>query len=115
MIAIRLIVVVMICLYLHHPSRGVAATFFDPPRIFQSDKSESPSAGHLPCSDCPCSDTTHGDCSFNCSCCSFIPSLTHHFSGIIYPPAEQKLAIAEPYRRLPQVYLPIFVPPQNKA
>jgi hypothetical protein len=66
-----------------------------------------------PCNDCPCDDQ-HGEreCDIACSCCSGIASLPENvifrFSSIV-----TIVSPSEPLLQIPQVYLPIFVPPQN--
>lgn len=68
-----------------------------------------------PSSDCPCMDDHESEqCDVSCSCCATIAVLpgrvTFHtpLGAEIYFPGEPPLL-------LPQVYLPIFVPPQNRS
>jgi hypothetical protein len=72
--------------------------------------SEEP-ASHSPCSDRHGSDGCKPTCSC-CSCCSFFAPLA---SGIVFRPTATEHFQPEQFQRLPQVYLAIFVPPQNRA
>lgn len=68
-----------------------------------------------PNDDCPCKDThDNGQCDSSCTCCATFAALPERItfytqlrSEFIYP--------VEPSRSMPQVYLPIFVPPQNSS
>jgi len=65
------------------------------------------------CNDCPCEDQHGGrECDIACSCCSSFASLPESvifsFSSIV-----TIVSPSEPLLQVPQVYLPIFVPPQN--
>lgn len=65
----------------------------------------------------PCSGDQHGshDCNSTCSCCSccsfFAPPLTE----ITVTRTATSFWGDEPLQRFPEVYIPIFVPPQNRA
>jgi len=72
-------------------------------------------AGTAPCDDCPCSDD-HGagccDVTFcNCECHAPLGQALR----LPYAPVVACQNILEPSWSLPQVYRPIFVPPQNLA
>jgi hypothetical protein len=66
---------------------------------------------HCPCSERHGSDGCNPSCSC-CSCCSFFAPLP---AGIAWRPLEPVVSFSmlEPFKRFPEVYLPIFVPPQN--
>jgi len=66
---------------------------------------------HCPCSDRHGSDGCNPSCSC-CSCCSFCAPLP---AGMPRRTGQQTIAISmlEPFNFYPEVYLPIFVPPQN--
>ena len=66
-----------------------------------------------PCSDCPCEDEQgERECDSACSCCSSFAALSE---SVIFN-SSSIVAIfspAEPLLLMPQVYFPIFVPPEN--
>lgn len=67
------------------------------------------------CNDCPCSHEQDSDCCDTASCnCSYQAPLVQH-SWFTYSPVVKILLNPEPHWSLPQVYLPIFVPPQSFA
>jgi hypothetical protein len=72
------------------------------------------STDQLPCSGCPCSDESHSDCDSNCFCCSAYAPVP---DGIPfrYAPILSAITCFEKIRALPQVFIPIDVPPQNHA
>lgn len=68
-----------------------------------------------PCNDCPCEDQQGGrECDVVCSCCSSFASLPEsvffRYSSIV-----TIMSPSEPLSLMPQVYLTIFVPPQNSS
>ena len=67
--------------------------------------------------DCPCcpgeNSTDTDDCS-KCSYCSVTPTLAPTFSTA-YTPVVTYLISREQFTRLPEVHIPILVPPQNIA
>jgi hypothetical protein len=69
------------------------------------------SDSHCPCSERHGSDGCNSNCSC-CSCCSFFAPLP---TGIAWRPLQATVSFSmlEPFKRFPEVYLPIFVPPQN--
>jgi hypothetical protein len=68
-----------------------------------------------PCDDCPCSDGHGSDCcdSTFCSCACHAP--LGQGIQLVYAPVIDTQSFREPTWSLPQVYRPIFVPPQNLA
>lgn len=72
--------------------------------------------GYCPTTGCPCTDdhSTTGGCSSECSCCSFLAPLPSPLA-YAFSPATSTTDRPEPYWILPQVYLSIFVPPQNRV
>jgi hypothetical protein len=69
-------------------------------------------AGAPPCGDCPSSETHDGDCCESDCHCSCHAPLTERVA-IVYSPFVSFLCCPESHPASPQVYLPIFVPPQN--
>ena len=69
------------------------------------------SDSHCPCSERHGSDGCNSNCSC-CSCCSFCAPLP---AGVAWRPLQAVVSFSmlEPFKRFPEVYLPIFVPPQN--
>jgi len=71
-----------------------------------------------PASHCPCSDR-HGSegCNFGCSCCSCSSYFAPPPPGIAWrlPQPATSFSMIEPLQYFPEVYLPIFVPPQNRS
>jgi hypothetical protein len=72
----------------------------------------------VPASHCPCTDR-HGSegCDFGCSCCSCCSYVAPLASGIVCraPQPAISFSMIEPLQYFPKVYLPIFVPPQNRS
>ena len=71
-----------------------------------------------PASHCPCSDRHGSDgCNPSCSCCSccsfFAPPPTAIVWRALQP--STSFSMLEPFKHFPEVYLPIFVPPQNQS
>jgi len=66
----------------------------------------------VPCKDCP-SDEKSSDCcdTTTCNCSCHAPLVQH--AWFAYSPVVMVLLQLEPYWSLPQVYFPIFVPPQR--
>jgi len=65
-----------------------------------------------PCHECPCSGTQETDCCDSDCCCPCHAPLTRHI-GITYSPFVSYLYYPESHPAPTQVYLSIFVPPQN--
>jgi hypothetical protein len=110
----RTIALFMLCLFLLLPMHGVAQVLTESVPFMQGEllHLSANTADQLPCSDCPCSGANHSECDSTCSCCSAMAPLPQLFSWN-YAPTVEQLTATEPYWTLPQVYLPIFVPPQN--
>jgi len=70
-------------------------------------------ASHSPCSDRHGTGGCTSTCSC-CSCCSFFAPLPTGVACRTMPPA-MSFSMLEPFKRFPEVYLPIFVPPQNRV
>ncbi|GFO60279.1 hypothetical protein GMST_26040 [Geomonas silvestris] len=126
----RLTALFMICAYLILPLDSFAGH-----RVTGAERSPAPltlSALDHPCdaplagelsgpagdSHCPCSEEHEsGGCGSSCSCCS---CCSYHapFPGPLAWPAgapERSCRLRDPFQFLPEVYLAIFVPPQNRA
>jgi hypothetical protein len=71
------------------------------------------SNSHCPCSDRHGSDGCNPGCSC-CSCCSFCAPLPAGVPLRIARPTTS-FSVLGPLNYFPKVYLPIFVPPQNRA
>jgi hypothetical protein len=129
----RLIALLIVCSYLILPLDSFAnlhppfAGSLSNEATRQLDKS-APDGGYLlsdtspvtslggATSHCPCSDR-HGsdDCNFSCSCCSCCSFFAPLPAGIAWRALQPvtSFSMLEPIQRFPEVYLPIFVPPQN--
>jgi hypothetical protein len=68
---------------------------------------------HCPCSDRHGSDGCNPGCSC-CSCCSFCAPLPAGIPLLTVQPTTS-FALLDPLNYFPKVYLPIFVPPQNRG
>jgi len=68
---------------------------------------------HCPCSDRHDAEGCDSSCSC-CSCCSYHAPLPAPLAWSAAPP-ERSCRLRDPFQFLPEVYLPIFVPPQNRA
>jgi len=68
-----------------------------------------------PCNDCPCDDDHGGrECGPACSCCSESASLPGFVISVVTTIVEIA-SVPEPLFIIPQVYFPVFVPPQNRS
>jgi hypothetical protein len=119
----RLIALLMVCAYLilpldsfanlEHPFGG----FSHSDSTLHSDSPQSEIASlDAPASHCPCSDR-HGSDGCNpscscCSCCSFFAPIPAEMGWLALQPGTT-FSMLEPFKHFPEVYLPIFVPPQN--
>jgi hypothetical protein len=66
----------------------------------------------VPCDGCPCTGTQDADCCENaCPCCCHVPLA--QLVTIAYSPFVISLNHPEYHLTSPQVYLSIYVPPQN--
>lgn len=65
---------------------------------------------------CPCApngqQSDHHDCNSCCSCDCHAPLAPHAFT-LDYTPCITELVLTTPFRKMPEVYLAKFVPPQN--
>lgn len=137
----RLIALIMVCAYVLLPLDGFAAhqppadsvaapaapgpggktlavaaavASDSPSRLLSAPEISSGSApSHCPCSERHGSDDCDSSCSC-CSCCSYLAPLTAQMAGLPSVPDAPYL-VYEPIQRFPEVYLPIFVPPQNRG
>jgi len=66
-----------------------------------------------PCDDCPCSDEQGSRCCDTDFCCCAFHCPPVQGVQLSYAPVVMVARHAESFWMLPQVYLPIFVPPQN--
>lgn len=105
-------VLIVICLALPTTNRAHAAAGEGSSPPIQSECSMADAA---PCGGCPCSDGQGSDCcgSSFCSCECHAPLSRDH--RIVYAPVIVTQGFREPTGSSPQVYLSIFVPPQNPA
>ncbi len=103
---------IIICLALAASNLAYAAAGEGDSTQIQSDCSMAVAA---PCGGCPCTDGQGSDCcgSSFCSCECHAPLSRDH--RIVYAPVIVTQGFREPTGSLPQVYLSIFVPPQNPA
>lgn len=68
-----------------------------------------------PSDSCPCKDHQESrQCDASCTCCSSIAALTGNID-FHSPLFAETFLPSDPPFLLPQVYLPIFVPPQNRS
>jgi len=116
----RLIALLMVCAYLILPLDSFAN--LDSPRANARQSAgallELASPGeadsHCPCSQHHGTDGCNPGCSC-CSCCSFCAPLPARFAQLAVPPSTTSFSMREPLSHFPEVYLPIFVPPQNRS
>jgi len=66
-----------------------------------------------PCDQCPCSDEHGSDCCGASVCGCAFQSPPEQALRVRYAPVVVSLRSLDSFWVLPQVYLPIFVPPQN--
>lgn len=104
--------IIVMALYLLLPARVLAHC--SAPEPCSAGPMLVQAAGDAPCGSCPCSDTQHGDCCESACCCPchapFGQRITFTYSPMITFQSTPDL-LGEP----PQVYLSIFVPPQNRT
>ena len=70
--------------------------------------------GHGECLCCPDENKRDADSCSTCSYCSYYAPLTPELSTNHIPPGAQ-LIFREQFTKLPDVHIPIFVPPENFA
>jgi len=106
---VQLFVLVMLALsaFAHEPSseRGTSSV---------SLTAEADEAGGDECPCCPDENKSGDESCSTCSYCSCYAPLTLALS-IDYYPAVAELIPREPFTKLPEVHIPIVVPPQNLA
>jgi hypothetical protein len=108
------IATIMIVIYLALPATNIAhGAALD--KVMSGVQTLSAMTSSVPCDDCPCSDGHGSDCcdSTFCSCECQAPlgcGLRLNYAPVI---AIQNFP--EPSWSLPEVYRPIFVPPQSLA
>jgi hypothetical protein len=107
----RHIAVLLVVIYLFIPVMGLAhagVPFAGTAVIRTIDGRED-----SPCENCPCSQENDSHCcdSACCSCAFHCPPVQG--MQVRYSPIVIIARHGEPFRAMPQVYLPIFVPPQN--
>lgn len=104
--------IVLIVVYLFLPASTLvhAATFEPDSAAFQVNYSQATAD---PCDRCPCSDEQGQHCcdTFFCNCECHAP--LGRGMQVIYAPSIAAYSFREPSWSLPQVFLAIFVPPQN--
>jgi len=108
------IATLLIVIYLALPAAnlaGAATLGVDLP----SAQDTCSTATTAPCGDCPCSDDQTSGCCDKafCNCACHVP--LSRGLRLTYAPMIAVQSFLEPYWSLPQVYRPIFVPPQNPA
>jgi hypothetical protein len=115
----QLIALLMVCAYLFLPLESFAN--LEPPFSYSSPggislleiTSPGDPASHCPCTDRHAPDGCNPSCSC-CSCCSFSAPLP---AGVAWRASQLPVSFSslDPFKHLPEVYLPIFVPPQNRS
>lgn len=109
----HIITALALIVYLFLPAQGVVHACVQNTAI-QDSRTTYTTAPDSPCDECPCSGEQDSDCCDTTSCpCSCHTPLTRHMHT--YAPIVIVQRFAEPHWSLPQVYLSIFVPPQNHA
>jgi hypothetical protein len=112
----RLIALMIICAYLFIPLESYAGLEPLAPSLPDGASLLQIVSPKKPASHCPCSDRHAPDgCNTACSCCSCCSFFAPPASGIVFIPTTTALIMPEPAQRFPEVYLPIFVPPQNRS
>jgi len=113
----QLIALLIVCAHLFLPLDSFANLEPPFPATLQNSSSLAAIASrrepipHRPCSDRHATDC----CNSSCSCCSsFVVPLPAVITRRAIAPAAS-FSMREPFKRFPEVYLPIFVPPQNRS
>lgn len=111
-----LIALLMLCAYLvlpldafaHHASAASATPRGE--HSLSCVSAQQPASSH-----CPCSDRHDSrDCDDSCFCCFCSPCLAPAAHYLLQPRVTSaSFSLYDPFRLYPEVYLPIFVPPQN--
>ena len=68
-----------------------------------------------PCDNCPCSDREDSDCCDTTFCLCECHAPIGQGLSLTYSPMIATQSFKEPSWSLPQIFRPIFVPPQNRA
>ncbi|BDV43621.1 hypothetical protein GURASL_25440 [Geotalea uraniireducens] len=115
--AIKYTALLLLALYLLHPAGGLAVADCGTPVLCLSatDGKEASASSTADQRD-PASadDTTDGCCcDLDCPCDAAAPLPAALIPQ--YTPTLARLAVAEPFRAPPQVYLGKFIPPQNRS
>jgi hypothetical protein len=101
----------LIIVYLSIPVMGFA--HFNAPAQVAVEERSREGVTSVPCDQCPCGDEQGSDCCDSASCSCSFHSPPVQTLQIRYSPVVNLLQQSDPFWILPQVYLTIFVPPQN--
>jgi len=104
--------VILMALYLLLPARALAHC--DAPEPCSAGVQVVQAADDAPWGACPCSDGQHGECCESACCCPCHAPFSQRIT-ITYAPMVTRQGCSEILGELPQVYLSIFVPPQNRT
>jgi hypothetical protein len=108
----HIIVAVLIVIYVTMPTTIFAnATAIE--AGFPSVQAIYSMTAAAPCDDCPCSDERGSSCCDSTFCCCACHAPLSQSFRLAYAPVIAVQSFREPLWSLPQVYRPIFVPPQN--
>ena len=110
----RQIAVLLILVYLFLPVAGFAHVAAPKVTAMELRSTGGVELGS-PCDHCPYSNEHESDCcdTTACSCAFHTPPSQNH--RIRYAPVVGLIRLTESFRALPQVFLPIYVPPQNRC
>ncbi len=111
---IRHSAVLILILYLCIPVAGFGYADISPADAVELRVSGGISQ-ELPCDQCPCGDEQDSDCCGAALCSCAFHSPPEQTLRIRYAPVVVPLRPTDTFWVLPQVYLPIFVPPQNAS
>jgi hypothetical protein len=105
---------VLIVIYLALPATNLAYAATQEASAPSAEEAYS-STTTAPCDSCPCSDGQGSDCCDTafCSCACHAP--LSQGLRLVYAPVIVIHRFREPTSSLPQVFISIFVPPQNLA
>lgn len=111
-ILFRHMAVLLIIVYLFIPVMGFAHV--DAPAVARLDVRSIDGVVGSPCDHCPCSDERDSRCCDTVFCNCAFQSPPVQGVKLIYAPVMLITRNSESFRKLPQVYSSIFVPPQNR-